>query len=115
MPSVLTREAGLAQVDVVDRWGRTPLSESLAHGHLEIASMLVESGASLAPNQFSLVREAAENDAGKLELMCLRAGVHANSCDYDARTVLHTSCATGNLKAVKSLLRIGADVNIQDR
>ena len=102
-------------MDVVDRWGRTPLSESLAHGHLDIAAALVDSGASLTPNQFKLVQEAAENDAGKLELICLRAGVDADSCDYDARTVLHTSCAMGNLKAVKSLLKIGADVNCQDR
>jgi ankyrin repeat protein len=104
------------QIDVVDRWGSNPLLEALKTNHLDIADTLVDHGSVLTPpNQFALVKSAAETDNAKLELLCLKASVDPNSKDYDSRTALHTSCAAGHLKAVKSLLRVGADVNFKDR
>jgi ankyrin repeat protein len=105
----------LLQIDVVDRWGSTPLLEALKTNHLDIADALVDNGASLPLNQFALVKSAAETDIAELELVCLKAGADPNSKDHDSRTALHAACAAGNLKAVKSLMKVGADVNFKDR
>lgn len=104
-----------ARVDVVDTWGHTPLHDALDHNEFAIAQKLVAKGATVPAQQFALVMSAAQNDFAQLSLMCQRAGVSANSCDYDARSVLHVACSTGDLKAVQHLLRVGADVNIRDR
>ena len=67
------------------------------------------------PIQFALVMDAAENEWALLTLMCIKGGVDANSADYDRRSVMHVAASTGNLRVVQGLLRVGADVNIQDR
>lgn len=113
--SLQIAKAAVVQVDPVDRWGSTPLLEALTTHHLDVAEALIDKGARIDENQFMLVKAAAESDIAKLELMCLKAGINANSKDYDSRTPLHTSCAAGNLKAVKSLLKVGANVNCRDR
>jgi hypothetical protein len=104
-----------ASVDVVDRWGNTPLMDAFKHNNLPIAESLVASGATMPFNSFSAIKEAAETDQSKLAMMSLQAGVNINSADYDLRSVLHTTCAHGNLQAVESLLANGADINTKDR
>ena len=104
-----------AAVDVTDRWGKTPLSEALQLRRLEIAELLVGNGASLSPNSFSLVKDAAEQDAAVLHLACIKAGADPNSCDHDGRSVLHSLCASGSLEAVQALVVLGVDVNYTDR
>lgn len=95
--------------------GNTPLNDALTNNFSEIGSQLVTKGARLPSNQFSLVMAAAEHNLEQLSLMCLKAGVSADSCDYDVRSCLHVACATGNLKAVQALIHVGANVNMQDR
>jgi ankyrin repeat protein len=104
-----------ARTDVVDRWGKTPLLEALSTGCLAEAEMLIARGARLESNNFALVREASEVDSAQLSLMCLKANVSPDSCDYDTRSVLHCQCLAGNLKAVEALLSVGANVNVTDR
>ena len=104
-----------AHVDVVDRRGSSPLLDAVRHNNLGIADMLISHGAQLPKNCFAEVKEAAETDDAKLSLLCTRAGADVNSSDYDLRSVLHTCCAGGDLKAVESLLANGADPNIKDR
>lgn len=104
-----------AYVEVKDRWGNTPLLDCLKLQDGPIATLLIEKGASVKSNDFSLVKDAAENDTGLLHLACVKAGVDPNSCDYDRRSVLHTLCAAGDFKAVQALLAAGADVNFTDR
>jgi potassium channel len=104
-----------ARVDIIDNWGNTPLHDALSHNQFAIAQKLVAKGAKVAKSQFALVMDAAQNDFAQLSLMCQRAGVDANSADYDARSVLHVACSSGDLKAVQNLLRVGASVNIKDR
>jgi hypothetical protein len=104
-----------ASVDVTDRWGSTPIIDAFKHDELQIAESLIASGAIMPTNSFGAVKEAAETDDAKLLVMCLKAGVNINSTDYDLVSVLHTSCASGNLNAVDSLLANGANVNIKDR
>ena len=103
-----------ASVDVVDHWGATPLLEAFKHTNLAIAEVLVQHGAKMPRNCFAAVKQAAESDDAKLSLM-VAAGADANSCNYDQRSVLHMCCASGDLRAVESLLANGADVNIRDR
>ena len=44
----------------------------------------------------------------KLEQISVSAGIEDND------TLLHTACKNGNMKAVKHLLEIGADVNAKN-
>lgn len=104
-----------ANVDITDRRGSTPLVDAFRHNNLDIADMLIQHGAQLPKNCFAEVKEAAETDDFKLSLLCSRAGADVNSSDYDMRSVLHTCCAEGDLRAVESLLANGADPNIKDR
>jgi potassium channel len=104
-----------AKVDVLDRWGSSPLSEALSNNKLSIAELLLFKGAKLQANSFCMVQEAAEAQSGKLSLLCQVAGVSPDSHDYDQRSTLHTFCAAGNLKAVENLIAVGADVNFVDR
>lgn len=104
-----------ASVDVVDRWGSTPLLEALMLGSRPIAELLIERGASVKRNTFSLVKFAAETDTALLQLACMKAGADPHSCDYDRRSVLHSLCAAGDFKAVEALLSLGIDVNGTDR
>lgn len=103
-----------ASVDVVDRWGATPLLEAFKYDNLAVAEVLFQHGARMPRNCFAVVKQAAESDDAKLSMM-IAAGADANSCNYDGRSVLHACCASGDLRAVESLLAIGADVNIRDR
>jgi ankyrin repeat protein len=104
-----------ADPEVVDGWGSTPLIEALFCGRLGIAELLIAKGARVKDNNFAAVKDAAEQDQAKLAIMCSKAGASANSVDYDHRSVLHTLCAAGNLKAVEGLLTAGANVNSRDR
>lgn len=104
-----------ALVDVVDRWGSTPLLEALRLKDMKTAKLLVDKGAALRAGTFSLVKELAETDPALLQLACDRAGADVNACDYDGRGVLHMLCAAGKLSAVESVLHLGADVNQGDR
>jgi ankyrin repeat protein len=104
-----------ANVDVADRWGSTPLAEALKGNNFSIAELLIANGARAPANSFSAVKDAAESDATKLNLMCSQGGVDINSCDYDLRSVLHTCCASQDLQGVESLLAYGANVNVKDR
>lgn len=104
-----------ASVDVVDRWGKTPLLDALQQQDQKTAELLVERGAALKSGSFSLVKMLAEQDPALLRLACERAGCNVDACDYDQRSVLHILCATGQLSAVESVLTLGAGVNNVDR
>jgi ankyrin repeat protein len=104
-----------ANVDVADRWGSTPLAEALKGNKFSIAELLIANGAKMPANSFSIVKEAAENDGSKLNIMCSQGGADINSCDYDMRSVLHACCAGQNLQGVETLLAHGANVHVKDR
>eukprot|EP00899_Mesostigma_viride_P014746 jgi/Mesvir1/23272/Mv20978-RA.1 len=76
-------------VNVKDRWGRTPLGEAVAKNHVVIASMLVAKGAAMAlEDPASILCEAAcAGDLGLLRSL-LDHGVDPNAGDYDRRTAL---------------------------
>jgi hypothetical protein len=104
-----------ASVDVSDRWGSTPIVEAFKYNNVSIAENLILHGAKMPANSFSFVREAAEKDDTKLNIMCTKGGADINSRDYDMRSVLHICSASKDIQAVESLLAYGADVNIKDR
>ena len=104
-----------AKVDVVDRWNSTPLLDALKMSSQAAAELLIARGAKLTRNLFRFVKQASESDSSSLSLACIKGGADPNSCDYDHRSVLHAQCLAGNLKAVESLLAVGADVNSTDR
>lgn len=100
---------------VLDGWGQSPLLEALKGNALAAAELIVARGAKLDKNLYEFVKEASEEDATRLALACMKAGADPNSHQYDQRSVLHSLCLAGNLKAVEALLAVGADVNAVDR
>jgi ankyrin repeat protein len=104
-----------ARVDLCDSWGNTPLHDALNTNQLKVAEWLVAKGACLSSNNFVAIMDAAQHEPQRLKLLVLRAGVDANSCDYDRRSVLHVAVASKHLAAVQHLLTVGANVNVTDR
>ena len=104
----------------VDRWGGTPLSDAVEHGHETCASMLKGAGASLDQSGSDqrgskrLFELAAKGDATHVRRM-LAHGTSPNVCDYDRRTPLHVAAAEGHSAVAAALLDFGADAYARDR
>ncbi|XP_034937894.1 ankyrin-1-like [Chelonus insularis] len=110
-----------ADIEAVDAKGWTPLFEACRTGNIEAAKVLLENHAN--PN--------ASNQRGYtvLHLFCLRKfettpqvmqfllkqNADIEAVDENGRTPLFVACIRGNDKAVKCLLRYGANVNISDK
>lgn len=63
---------------------------------------------------YLLLEAASENDCFTIREV-LSKGVSVNFSDYDKRTALHLAVNESNIKAIKLLLRKGADANYKDR
>ncbi|KAJ8613654.1 hypothetical protein CTAYLR_003139 [Chrysophaeum taylorii] len=105
-----------ANVNVMDRWGNTPLVDAVKNLHELPAKILFESGASLTHDYAcSLLCDAAlRGDAPFLQLLH-ECGTHVQDCDYDQRTALHLAAAEGQLVSVDFLIFAKADVTFEDR
>ena len=114
---------GGANVGVVDRWGNSPLGDSVREGHLQVSNMLVSHGARLdASSGYTESRASAElcdlAKAGNLERIKQLAacGVDLNSADYDQRCSLHIAASEGHKHIVEDFLaRPEVDCTVTDR
>ena len=116
-------EAG-ARVDVVDRWGGTPLDDAVRHGHYAVFSFLMghgarsgqtssaaavadrglpESGASDHASM-RLCDAASRGDRDKLLYLVNGLGLDVDLGDYDKRTAIHLAASEGRLDVVKGLI-----------
>lgn len=103
-------------LNVVDRWGGTPLLEALKNHHVETVDFLVSQGAKLDTRQVmnEMNDACAAGNVDRLSEL-IRAGVDVNASDYDKRTPLMISSSEGKVDVVRLLLRSGANVEAQDR
>jgi len=116
-------------VNVRDRFGRTPLMEAVRHGKESCARLLRRHGAghgfvednTLARTEFvhhlgqELCQAAFSNNRPLLKNLVELCEVDVNTSDYDGRTALHLACATGSLDTAVLLARSGANTEAKDR
>ena len=109
-------EAG-AEVNVKDRWGRTPLTRAAQKGHDIVVRALQQHGGKLlmpyrekAELLFRATRDN-QNDYIRMLLMC---DIDVNLPVYDIRAPLHAAALYGNLTALKFFLQAGARPNTLD-
>jgi len=99
-----------------DKFGNSPLLESVKAGHDRVAALLVENGAILNLDDAGsyLCKVAADSKIDMLQRL-LKNGVDPNSKNYDQRTPLHIAAAEGLHLVASILIQYGADVLSEDR
>ena len=109
---------GKADVNVIDRFGRTPLAEAILNGKDEAIELLREAGAELKLAQEDLAgklcQAASEGDCALIKRY-LAAGADPDAADYDKRTALMLCAAEGAAQVCKLLLDADADPTFADR
>jgi len=106
-----------ADVNVLDRWGRTPLQDAVSGHHRNLSTLLRSLGATM-PLSFGtshLLSAASRGDVETISLLIKNAGLDKNVHDFDHRGALHRSALNARLLAVSYLLGIAADPNAKDR
>ena len=104
-------------INAKDRFGHTPLDDSIQGGHKQVTDLLryyhAQHG-SIEKLEAKLIQACADNNLAEVATL-LDAGVNPNCADYDARTPLHLAVAEGNVEICKLLLEKGADPKAEDR
>lgn len=107
-----------ANINVVDRFGRTPLTEAVLNGKDKIITFLRSRGARLEMKENDVAGtlcEAAHRGDTVLVRRYLSAGADPNSADYDRRTGLMLAAAEGQWRICEALLNARADPTFADR
>lgn len=101
---------------MIDKFGNSPLLESVKAGHERIATILVENGAILNLEDAGsyLCKVVTDSKIDILRLL-LEYGVDPNSKSYVQRTPLHVAASEGLHLVAKLLIEFGADVLSEDR
>eukprot|EP00733_Pompholyxophrys_punicea_P001353 Pompholyxophrys_punicea_v1_NODE_640_length_1540_cov_18.216835.p1 type:complete len:209 gc:universal NODE_640_length_1540_cov_18.216835:373-999(+) len=88
-----------ASVNVKDRTGGTPLSDSIRAGHERVSKYLLEHGANPPQERFEL-ELITFSSAGKFEEVerLLKNQISPNCADYDGRTPLHLAASNRHVK-----------------
>ncbi|MCG8417356.1 MAG: ankyrin repeat domain-containing protein [Proteobacteria bacterium] len=105
-----------ARVNVIDRWGGTPLQDAIRHTHDAIAQLLTEHGAVLRSEDAvsTMCRMAGEGNLAALRRL-VDNGADPSLGDYDGRTPLHLAASEGHRDVVAYLIECGAPINVTDR
>jgi glutamate dehydrogenase len=107
-----------ANVNALDRWGHTPLTEAIKNRFFIVAQYLRSKGGIVANHDTDLVtalcRAASTNNVEKLKIL-IEEGADVNAGDYDHRTALHLAASEGHYEAAEFLIKAGANVNVMDR
>eukprot|EP00899_Mesostigma_viride_P007204 jgi/Mesvir1/16485/Mv10043-RA.1 len=102
-----------ADVNVVDRWGASPLDDAVKFGHEWVARVIRTHGGVIKSKASSELLCSAANDGDVVRLsLLLENGVPMNT---DNRTPLAVAASEGQILSVDFLLSHKADVDILDR
>ena len=105
-----------ADVNAVNKSGKTPLLLSCFYGQQDSVKLLLGAGAdpTISDEQgFSCVHAAVDGRCNKNTLQTLiDHGAHADAKQKDGTTALLAACRTGQSESVMFLVKAGSDVNI---
>lgn len=125
-----------ANVNIADRWGRTPLDDAIAMNHKEASAFLQMKGGSQSGMTVSdlnrrysqhgvtldprsgaalLLQSASEGDVEKVRAILDKGEAQVDTRDYDRRTAAHLAASDGRLGILKFLAERGANLNFMDR
>ena len=116
--ALLKAPAGAAAVNAPEADGTTALHWAVRADQLEIARLLVASGANAnAANRYGLtpLSLAAGNANAAMVKLLLDAGADAKATIRQGETVLMAAARTGNPEAVALILSHGADVHAREK
>ncbi|KAJ3463757.1 hypothetical protein MRS44_008543 [Fusarium solani] len=101
----------LAQIDVPDIIGETPLMYAVQRGHVDQVKALIDAGA--AVNIKKKTGGSALSRAAKPEIadLLIRAGADVHATNRDGMTALHVSAQNNRTKVIETLLSAGARVD----
>ena len=96
----------------------TPLHLASEEGHVDVARMLVESGADMSAQDkdgrtpLHLASFRGHVDVAR---MLVKLGADVSAQDKDGRTLLHLALFHGRMDVARLLVELGADVSAQDK
>ncbi|CAB0030324.1 unnamed protein product [Trichogramma brassicae] len=112
------------QVDALDKLGRAPLHFASQNGNSKLVELLLRRGANpnsadkegSTPLHIICNREQDDNLAGKFFEICeeMQRKIQVDARDELGNTSLHLALYGGHRKSAESLLRHGADPNLDD-
>jgi len=107
-----------ANVNSIDRFGRTPLEDAIDSKNIECVRAIRKHGGGLGASKASMANvfcsAAATADTDAMERLVL-AGVDPNWINHEQRSPLHVAAGTGTVASVEWLIKNGAKVNVLDR
>ncbi len=97
--------------------GTTPLMRASEKGHSKVVEALLKAGANakLMSPQGSALMHAAMNGHAHIIEQLAQAGARVNEMDRTRNQPIHIAAALNHLKAVKTLVKLGADVDGMQR
>ncbi|WP_210395995.1 ankyrin repeat domain-containing protein [Motiliproteus sediminis] len=106
--------------EIATESGRTLMHQAAFHGSEQSLAYLLSKRAPLEAKSSSdhgatPLHLAAERNQQQLVLMLHRAGANLEARDYLKRTALHRASRAGSLQALRTLIRLRADVHAVDR
>lgn len=105
-------------VNAIDKWGCTPLHYAAESGSVEIAVLLLDLGAEIAPvNLFAdmPIHNAAREGRVELVGLLLDRGADINAVGTEGATPLRWAAREGHVGLSKLLIARGADQSIRDK
>ena len=96
-----------ADVNALDREGRSPLGVAAGAGHVEIVKLLLAAGAKAN----TALMAAAKEGRTEVVLALLDEGASVKDSEFAEKTTLFLAAENGHAETVKLLLRRGADPN----
>lgn len=107
-----------ADPNAVGAGGTTPLADAALKGDLEAVRLLLAHGARAAAvsrTGTQPIHDAALGNSGEVIRELVAKGANVNALTrHEAETPLHIAAAMGKLKAVETLVALGADLKLKD-
>ena len=106
-----------ADVNAVDRWDGTPLSDAVRECHRTVATLLYTHGGRLGGDELTRATSLCEYARlGKVESVedLVHNGADPRVANYDGRTPLHVAVSAGHKAVVQSLIAQGCSAEAPD-